>query len=447
MIKRFFSLFISLSLITLFSGCILSTTPEENTVSMEIGNSITFQIQRFPAGSDIQWHLDGDMIPGSTDISYQYLPYESDIGDHILTVVESSVIFGTYTHEWSISVESNGVMNSRQQVQDLLFAAYAGIGYMDADVFTDEENLYRVMVGDLNEVTGNLILDTLSGDPQYMTKLLGLILGSETTLNYTDTNGNECSLYLDPGPLGLLTGRRPFSAILAVNFSSTGYTFGDCIYTGEAERDDLVGTFTGYFKAILQAPYLDEFFIKSIELEAKDSLRSTYPFGIVRYNGWKLSCDIYYGQYDPEYEPGDLLTPINVVFDPINWSGFEYDGDFRYYSVGGDFSLDGETYTFSDGFHYRQKDNGSLTMLFIDGDLMVPGTYGFVTMDTTDDYLTDPVANGVIIRNSSGIWTSGMMTLIADNEVGIDIANGTAEFYGDLGAWSVAGWQDTLEPF
>jgi len=78
---------------------------------------------------------------------------------------------------------------------------------------------------------------------------------------------------------------------------------------------------------------------------------------------------------------------------------------------------------------------------------MVPGTDGFIDVDTPDDYWNDPIGSGTIIRNDDGIWTSGMMTLIAGNEVHVDFDNGIADFTGDLREWSVAGWQDELEPF
>jgi len=357
----------------------------------------------------------------------------------------------------TVTVLKRAVLDTREQAEDVLFAAYAGIGYMDAGISGDEEDLYRVMLDDLSAVTGNFIYDTIFSymEGLKLLELLQLASGNVKTLNYTDANGNECSLYIKPGSLDWATGRRPFYATFSVDFSSTGYSVSNCNYTGQDETIDLSGIFSGYFKAKDEYPYLEEFFIKSIDLVAQDSLVATYnTFVVVHYNGWELSCDIYYGVDDPEYDPA-RTHPVNVVFDPISWSGSDYDRSFRDYTVGGSFSVDGNTYTYANGFNYQQKeysfiiddDPVTLTMIFIEGDLMVPGTDGFIDVDTPDDYWNDPIGSGTIIRNDDGIWTSGMMTLIAGNEVHVDFDNGIADFTGDLREWSVAGWQDELEPF
>ena len=131
--------------------------------------------------------------------------------------------------------------------------------------------------------------------------------------------------------------------------------------------------------------------------------------------------------------------------------GYGYPG-FRDYTLGGNFSIDGDTYTFGSDFHYRQdqwsyNEDGQIVtriLVMIDGTLSVPGVDGSVVIETPDDVI-DPVGSKTITRNLDGIWTSGEMTITSENSVVVEFnEDGSASF--DNGWDPVPDWQDELDP-
>jgi len=434
----------------LLYGCILSQSPGSGSVSLEAGDELNFSIQVFPTSAAITWYFDDDEVAANEGMKvYNYAPDDSDIGDHTLRVVESSM-FGTYSHTWNIEVvASTKVEISTPAIaEDILYAAYAGIGYMNSDSSGDDENIYRIMMADPIAVAGELIMDTLFTDPDTLEKLAQLILGISTSFTVIDTDGNLSALYINPGIQNIITGRRPFSGSFSVNFSEPGYAFGDCTYTSEADVNDLTGTFNGYFKASLSG--LEEFFVKAVNLQIADTLTAQYSFGTVDYGQWSVSYTIYYGTDDPTYSSGDPLYPINVALIPLDIVGMDYESEFRDYTLGGSFAVDGQEYLFNPGFRYQQQElvveDVTYVVLLINGEIQVPGIDGFVLIETPQDLIT-PLDGKTIVRDSSGILTSGSMTLSAGNTIEIEFDSGRADFSGDMGSWSVDNWQDTLEPF
>ena len=335
----------------------------------------------------------------------------------------------------------------KQLAQDDLFTAYAGIGYGRADyTYTDDDEfLYNVMLDDLNTTTGNLILDTIFNDPNVLTKLISLVLGGTTTFTYTDSYGVISSIKVNPGVL--VHGYRSFVADLSVNFGSTAYpldpnNLSKCQYYGPDGGNDLTASVTGYYKATTSG--LEELFLSSVTIVPKTTLKAVYPKGEVRYNNWKIEYQVYYGDVDPTYTTGMSTIPVNMKVAPTLISAPSSDVDFRDYDLSGGFTLNGDAYVFgtsTEVVNYQQEQESGQTLIFIAGKLKVPGQTGLVTIST-------PTVTP-IIRNITGLWTSGLM-----NFAGLDgaaqasfLSNGSCQFSGgSLGPWSVNTWQNTLEP-
>ncbi len=358
----------------------------------------------------------------------------------------------TNTDTCIVDVVKPVALKEPEQAEDVLYAAYAGIGYMSAvSSKDDDEALYNVMLDDLNSLPMILVLDTIFGDPLWLVKLMKLIPPlNPVTFSYQYKDSNNTVLYhsaldITPsrGPKG--SGLFAFTGVLSVDFNLAGYQHpwgGECTYYGDDGSYDLVVTVTGYYKATLLEG-LEEFFFKSVDIVAKKGLVASYPFGDVAYDGWEILYDVYYGTKDPEYQQGDPLTPVNVKLVPDIFGFVQGDVDFRDYTLGGSFSVDTDTYTFGHGFHYTKQERGSPPQeeVFVEGTLGVPGMDGSVSI-----YIPDPVENNTIIRISNGIWTSGKMSITSANSVDVEFNNGTANFSGDLGSWTVPNWQDDLDP-
>lgn len=105
--RKFLTLLGLFALISIAYGCILSYTPKETHLTMDVGDTLTFCIGVFPSSPDIQWDLDGEPIPEATGKCYEYSPGIEDVGEHTIGVCESSN-FGKYCHEWTITVFCGG---------------------------------------------------------------------------------------------------------------------------------------------------------------------------------------------------------------------------------------------------------------------------------------------------------------------------------------------------
>jgi hypothetical protein len=95
--KRYLSILALITLIALLSGCILSKTPDTNTVSVPAGEHKTFALSVFPPNARFDWVLDGAPVTGQGK-SYQYT---ATGGEHILTVTASHFL-GTDKETWTI---------------------------------------------------------------------------------------------------------------------------------------------------------------------------------------------------------------------------------------------------------------------------------------------------------------------------------------------------------
>jgi hypothetical protein len=343
--------------------------------------------------------------------------------------------------------------SSKRLTGDVLYTAYAGIGYGRVDSPSDDEALYNIMLDDLNTVAGDFVLNTIFNDPNVLNKLLfRVLLGLTTTFNYTDSSGVVSSLFFDPG--AMVNGYRSFAADLSVNFNATGYAWETCLYYGDSGGVDLTAHVTGYFKATSAG--LTELYLHSVSIQAQNTLKAVYPMGQVTYNQWNIAYPVYYGEVDPTYTSGGSTVPVNAKILPVLISEPVSTLDFREYTLSGGFVFKGNAYSLPQGgIRYRQwqydyLENGitvSRTLLSLSGKLTVPGLTGVITVSTPEDTV-NPVGSKTIIINSVGTWISGLMNLSGVSTASqASFSNGTCTFSGgDQGTWSVAGWQNSLEP-
>ncbi|GEM_PF-2020464 len=337
---------------------------------------------------------------------------------------------------------SSSVLTTKSQAENLLYIAYAGIGYGRADSSTDEEPLYDAMAEDLGGIAGKFVLDTINNDSSKITKLINILSGKTQTFTYTTSTGVISSLDLDPGSDE--NDYTYFEATLSINFNATAYPWNSCIYYGDGGGIDLTATATGYFKASLSG--LDKLYLRSVTIQARNTFRAVYPMGTVTYGTydgsfWQIAFTAYYGANDPVDTSKD---PMNVKIIPVLISGQASSNiDNRDYTLSGTFSLNGNTYIFTDvtyrQWHYNFDVDGN-TLVAVNGTIKTPDVSRAVNVSSA----TNP---GSIVRNISGTWMSGLMNFAeSTTAIQANFISGTCNFTGTLGPWSVAGWQDSLEP-
>jgi hypothetical protein len=531
--------------VVLLNGCILSASPP-SPVTLKVLEPCTFEIRTFPIPTNFIWTLDGVVVPAFKTRYYTYIPGTADIGDHNVSVTETS-IFGKGTHSWVVHVQAEGLnhiadlssliisqgtltpafqsgtlsyttqvpdavssltvtptsagvnatitvnsstvvsgqastpiplsvgdttitivvkaedgttiktytivvtrsnpgLTTRDQAQDALYTAYAGIGYNRADSTYDDAPLYDIMLNDLNTVAGDFVINTIFDDPNLITKLLAVLLGGSRTFNDTTIPGVVSSVYVNPG--ATKNGYLSFSGNLTVKFdATTGYPWNNCLYYGSGTCvAAITADVTGYLKATSAG--LDELYVHSVMITAMNTLKAVYPYpiGEVDYNQWKIAYVAYYGENDPDYTSGASTIPMNAYILPILITYPVSTLDYRDYTLSGGFTLNGNAYAFPEtGIRYRQWQPESQTLLSVNGKLTIPGLTGVITVSSPEDII-DPVGSGTINRSTTGIWTSGHMNLNASEVLATFINNGTCDFSGDLGTWSVASWQINLKP-
>lgn len=398
------------------------------------------------------------MLALNTDGSFIYIPDSDFKGTDSFTYKANDGEADSNIATVTISMGALNVTLNEDQAQAVLYTAYAGIGYMSTDDPDDNEALYDVMFDNLNSLVSKLFLDTIENDPDKGLKLLALFTGVPVTFTY---QGMTLEI-----SLGGLTdsGFIKFSATVSADFDPVGYRYKDCTYYGQNGSKDFVADISGYYSITIAHGL--ETLVKSVDIVAMDTLVALYPFGRVTYDEWRISYKVYYGEDDPEYPQGNHPeTPVNLDILSFGGGGF-YFYDFRNYTLGGSFSIDGDTYTFDNGFHYRQdqwcyNEGGqvvSKSLVIINGTLSLSGFDGFVAIGTPEDII-NPVDSKTIIRNDDsdddipdGIWIFGKMTITSANSVNVefnyDEVNGisSADFTGDLGSWTVGDWQNELDP-
>ncbi len=435
--KKMLSLFAALLVFALLNGCIISQSPGSGTVSVNVGNTAYFSVRVMPWDTGFIWSLDGAVAEGATARSFSYTPEMADVGStHTVTVVVSGE-----SATWTVNVlpPIYGDILTETQAQDILYAAYAGIGYNEAGNQTDDAFLFDVMFDNLNSSIAYMVMAAFnSADIDTLIKMTS----SGGTAVYVDSAGNRFNLYLK---INLFT--NTYSGTLSVDFSDTGgYNLGYLTFFGDPGKFDLAVSINGSVDIEIDLPAfsINEFGIGNVAIAAKDSLNTNDSSTSINvdYNEWSVAYSVVYGD-NPQNTK--LVPDMGSIAPP---PPYNTNKDNRNYTCKGSFSVNGNIYSFGKNnsrVRYQQTDNGDATMsLAIEGDLDLPGIDidGLINVKTTD-----------IVRNESGIWISGSMTLSgydSDNDLhtSYDItfaADESANGEEPL-TWTMADWQNALEP-
>jgi len=272
----------------------------------------------------------------------------------------------------------------------ILYAAYAGIGYMQADNASDNELLYNAMFYDLNQVTGLLMARAVTFDSTPWWKIASL-LAFNTAVTFTNTQDPDTSVSVilnvsSSGPQQstitiFAVGEdgqplyNPDGTPVTIDKTVTKYNLicnmtvdikGSNGYTPHDSQGNPIGSATYYGDQsvdliahadvdVLSGDALDVIG-NELTITTSNSLRASYsgktPFEI-KYQQWNIS----YG-----FNQGDTLTnmhllPINYLLEAII-PDFQPDlsklADYQLYSLNGTFILNNmEAYTF-DAMKYGQ---------------------------------------------------------------------------------------------
>lgn len=328
-------------------------------------------------------------------------------------------------------------IEDQQTAQNLLYAAYCGIAY-------DRNNtIYGMMAEDIVDLLESLAMDIIMEDEELIAKAVRMLLGVKTTFEMVKSNGTF-SLAMTPAGAGASS---RFTAEISLDFNDVGYRVGylpDCkYYYGNSGSVDLGGSFAGYYSVDIENLDISILF-STVNLKLNDGLRvsHTYPYDFeVNYNQYNISFGVNYGPNDPI---NPQQEPLNVKIVPQIGSVPDIpDVDNRDYTIGGGFTIsimDSEdTITFGEGFNYIQNQIDSDLFVNINGLLGVTGLDGLVLIETDGDIALD----------QDGGWTSGslMMTGVTTSNSVTFSDDGSAQFSGDLGEWTVLDWQEDLSPF
>jgi hypothetical protein len=345
-----------------------------------------------------------------------------------------------------------------EHAQNALYAVYGGIGYNDKDDTTDDAIFYDVMVDNINLIWGGLILSTIFGDSNYLNKFntFMLITFIPATANFTSNNDSYTST-ITINRKAIKDGFYAFTATLNIAFNKNGYTYGTSKIYGTGQNTDLSVYFTGHFK--ISDSGLDTLIIRTVKATAGNGLKIIDGDISASYNNWELAYNVTYGADDPM---GDTSIPINHKLVPYNQiSEAKTYGDFRDYTVGGSFTINNKTFSFSNGFKYLQKEYSykinnkivSYVMMSANGQVKIPGLDGYVTVSSVLN-TSNPDTNGTIIthvfENSkwSDDWVSGKLifTTIAGETSAVFNNLGSVTFTSGTDSWTVNDWKTAIDP-
>lgn len=104
-----------IGLLLLLSGCIISTSPKDDTFSLKVGNPQTFLVTAikspYPSNSTLvyQWFVDEEWRVNNA--SFIYLPLLGDLGTHhikcrvLILDDDTGLPLSSQSHTWTVTVE------------------------------------------------------------------------------------------------------------------------------------------------------------------------------------------------------------------------------------------------------------------------------------------------------------------------------------------------------
>lgn len=347
--------------------------------------------------------------------------------------------------------------------QDSIFTAYAGIGYMKRDTLSDNEVLHNIMVEDINSLITQIADNTVQNDTSRFTKLSNLYWGYPQTFVWNAT-GFRCTVYMTGGADWTFPGSwHEYTVTLKLDFNANGYSYRGCRYTGTSGVTDITATIHGYSRITNLLTYDYDSIYRSVDITANNTFTAQYSGAAVTFNNYKIAYTVTHGSSDPSSSYRSYY-PLNYYMIPSARRASSEQYDFRDYTLGGSFTVNGNTYQIGSGFRYIEQPytytvNGVSTtrvLVSVNGSLRVPGMSSAVTISTPYN-TADPVSSKTIFKlgsssSNTGIWEAGQMS-VAGNLGGTNttqtatFTGGTAAFSGGLGSWTVTGWQDALAPF
>jgi hypothetical protein len=326
------------------------------------------------------------------------------------------------------------VSAERARTEDILYAAFAGSAN-DGITFP----LYEIMVNGFINMSMSLVSDVL-GEVD-LSNPFG-------THEYTITKDAYTAVLTLTVPVDVIFPVK-FEGILNVDFKNTGYqpASGICTYKGTNSGNEIVINFNGYIDSEY-SPY-----IRTLNITASNQLQAIYGSKTARYDNWNIAMNIFYGGDDPYAGKEDPITEKTVSkTKTINYSFLSGSmaNETRDFTLGGSFTLDEGTYTFNSGFRYIQSldSTGNLLLTSANGKIRVPGMDSAATIKSSFS-TSNPAGNKTIASDDdSFLWKSGQMTITSSfGSIVAAFDDGTVNFSGgDLGSWSLAGWQLLLDP-
>ncbi len=132
--KKFLSLFLMFFLSTVLSGCIISVSPDVNSLSIADGDTQRFSINTFPSSAAKAWTLDG--VPVGKSSAYTFTADcdgSTTNQTHQLRVVEESILgIGTNSQTWQITVNC-GPGPSEPEAEDVVGTEGGAVEVTDTD--------------------------------------------------------------------------------------------------------------------------------------------------------------------------------------------------------------------------------------------------------------------------------------------------------------------------
>jgi len=355
--------------------------------------------------------------------------------------------------------------------EDVLFAAYAGIGYMsqDSDV-EDDEALYNVMLDDVAALTGQMVVNAILNDQDKWSKIFQLLMGGEPVFEYNEPAYNV-TLHIIPQGDPPAQGEETtwiLDMALTANFSDGGFPYNDLVTYYGSDTDDLVAQMEVEVSASqdpISGQQSSTIIINSFEIHmnaAAEYSESAINLAFsIYYDDWFISYSV--DDYPNAVDENGINLNILPIGSFLENLGIDLDmedtPDHRLYTLDGGFEIEVGTeelnYNFSNVKYGQLDAEGrgiNYKFIAIEGDVGVPNLV-HVSSPASSILDGDFSAIGgiedltnVISRDGDGLWKSGQMTITEDKVVNIEFNEGAAEFECDLSEWSIENWQDDLDP-
>jgi hypothetical protein len=334
-----------------------------------------------------------------------------------------------------------------EQSKAVLYAAYAGIGYMDKDDKNDDELLYRVMFRDINDLAGNYVANAI---------LYFIINWNKDSFDYTVQGSKAHFETLSGKILDLINPNAEIHFKISASISSK-VTSNEVEYSGSNSNDLVIeGIILGAAK--FQGATVT---IKSFTVTAGNTLKAVYSSPskrTVKYSNLKISYFLNQNAVNCFLLPDGGLTSQNQSETKKDTTP-----DLRHYSINGGFNIDEGNYFFD--MTYSQIDmkkiNPLSSTLYISmkGKVSTPGINGYAEInvpcfDAMKSYLTDESGLYILVidnikdaitKNSYGVFTSGTMTLDGKSSSTEAVFNSNGSV--NIGnAVTVNSWQYSLDP-